>query len=52
MNDVMRLIKTGEMKVVKQEFDNVCKMTIQVNADDAPEIAKKIAEIDGTSVIS
>jgi uncharacterized YigZ family protein len=52
MNDVMRLIKNSEMKVVKQEFDNVCKMTIQVNADDAPEIAKKIAEIDGTSVIS
>ena len=34
-----------------QDFDNVCKMTIQANLDDIPALKGKIADIDGTSLI-
>ena len=29
MNDVMKLVKRDNLKVTEQEFDNLCKMTIQ-----------------------
>lgn len=51
MNDVMKLIKSEEVVVLSQEFDNVCSMTIQLRADFVQRIAQKIANLDGTSVL-
>lgn len=51
MNDVMKLIKSEEVVVLSQEFDNVCNMTIQLRADFVQRIAQKIANLDGTSVL-
>ncbi len=51
MNDVMKLVKRENLKVTAQDFDNVCKMTIQANLDDIPALKGKIADIDGTSLI-
>ncbi len=51
MNDVMKLVKRDNLKVTEQEFDNLCKMTIQANLDDIPALKQKIADIDGTSII-
>ena len=50
MNDVMKLVKSGELKVLEQEFDNVCSMTIQADADKMPALRERIAKIDGTSL--
>lgn len=50
MNDVMRLIKGEHMKVLNQEFDNVCTMTITIRSDWAEDFKKKITDIDGTSI--
>ena len=50
MNDVMKLVKSGELKVLEQEFDNVCSMTIQTDADKMPALRERIAKIDGTSL--
>ena len=50
MNDVMKLIKGEHMKVVNQEFDNVCTMTITIRSDWAEDFKKKITDIDGTSI--
>ena len=51
MNDVMKLVKNGELQVLSQEFDNVCSMTVQTDADKMPALRERIVKIDGTSVI-
>lgn len=50
MNDVMKLVKSGDLKVLEQQFDNVCSMTVQTDADKMPELRSRIAKIDGTSL--
>ena len=50
MNDVMKLVKSGDLKVLEQQFDNVCSMTIQTDADKMPALRERIAKIDGTSL--
>ena len=51
MNDVMKLVKSGDLKVLEQQFDNVCSMTIQTDADKVPSLRDQFAAIDGTSII-
>jgi len=51
MNDVMKLIKETEVKVISQDFDNLCRMIIENRADSIPELRTRIENIDGTSVI-
>lgn len=34
MNDVMRIAKMQCVKVISQDFDNLCQMSIEVNLDD------------------
>ena len=50
MNDVMKLVKNSDLKVLDQQFDNVCSMTIQTDADKMPALRERIAKIDGTSL--
>ena len=52
MNDVMKVVKKSDLKVVEQAFDNVCSMTIEADADKAPGLRDQFAAIDGTSIIS
>ena len=50
MNDVMKLVKAGELKVLSQQFDNVCSMTIETDADKLPPLRDRIEAIDGVTV--
>ncbi|MBQ0069746.1 MAG: YigZ family protein [Bacteroidales bacterium] len=50
MNDVMKLVKGGDVKMIDQQFDNTCSMTLQCDADKMPDLKKHIADIDGTSI--
>ena len=52
MNDVMKLVKTENLTIVSQEFDNLCTMTVQTRADNIAPLSRRIADIDGTSIIS
>ncbi len=49
MNDVMKLVKNENLTILSQEFDNLCNMTIQTNADNIQALTSRIAAIDGTS---
>lgn len=49
MNDVMKLVKNEDLKVLDQQFDNVCSMTLQTDADKMPSLRERITKIDGTS---
>lgn len=50
MNDVMKLVKGGDVKMIDQQFDNTCSMTLQCDADKMPALKARIADIDGTSI--
>lgn len=50
MNDVMKLVKGGDVKVLDQQFDNTCSMTLQCDADYMPTLRSRIADIPGTSL--
>lgn len=51
MNDVMKVVKTPEIRVTNQVFDNSCSMTISVRGDLAESIRKRLENIDGVSLI-
>lgn len=51
MNDVMKCIKDAGVKVMAQEFDNACSMTISIRADNADAFSARISDIDGTSIV-
>jgi uncharacterized YigZ family protein len=49
MNDVMKITKSRDVKVLSQQFDNDCVMTIQSDADKMPAIKARILNISGTA---
>lgn len=51
MNDVMRVAKGDGVRIVAQEFDNSCRMTVEVRLDDAPLFTSRFAAVDGVSII-
>ena len=50
MNSVMRLVKDPEVRIVAQEFDNSCSMTITVRADNADALTARLTDIDGVTL--
>ena len=51
MNDVMKLVKTQPVRVVSQQFDNVCVMTLECDADLMPALRGRISTLSGTSIL-
>lgn len=47
MNDVMKLTKIPGIKIIGQEFDNTCTMTVAIRLDDAATLKEKLSDIDG-----
>ncbi len=50
MNDVMKLTKTPGIRIIDQQFDNTCRMTVAIRLDDADMLKKKLSDIDGVSL--
>lgn len=51
MNDVMKLTKIPGIKIVGQEFDNTCTMTVAIRLDDAAALKEKLSDIDGVCLV-
>ena len=51
MNDVMRLLKKSDVRIIDQAFDNVCSMTVECDADAMPSLRERLTDIDGTSFV-
>ncbi len=49
MNDVMKLVKNSDLKVLDQQFDNVCSMTVQADADKMPDLRQRLLGIEGVT---
>ena len=51
MNDVMRLLKKCDIRIIDQAFDNVCSMTVECDADAMPQLRSRLCDIAGTSLV-
>lgn len=56
MNDVMRIVKgapaADAVRVIGQEFDNTCTLTLSLPLDILPSMAGRLDAVSGTSVES
>ena len=50
MNDVMKVIKGVDLKILNQEFDNDCRMTVLIRSDNAPMLVSRLADIDDVRI--
>ena len=50
MNSVMQLITGSEAKVMSQEFDNTCAVTLSIRSDHADSLAGRLGAIAGVSI--
>lgn len=51
MNDVMKIVKSEPVKVVDQQFDNDCLMTLECDADKMPSLKGRIVKIEGSVIL-
>ena len=50
MNAAMKLTKDFDVQLVERNFDNTCSLTLSINADSAPMLRARIADIDGATL--
>lgn len=50
MNDVMKIAKRDDVRIVQQTFDNTCRIVLEFQKESADEILGRLLAIDGTSL--
>lgn len=50
MNDVMRAVKSPDVKILEQEFDNSCRIKLSLRSDYAAAMTARLADIDGLTL--
>ena len=50
MNDVMRIVKDMQPKVLGQEFDNLCTMTLSIRQGDSEQLIGRLEKVEGATV--
>lgn len=51
MNDVMKIGKSGDVRIVEQQFDNSCSMTIEMRRDFFDSIRQRLLSIDRVTLV-
>ena len=51
MNDMMKIVKSEPVKVIDQQFDNDCVMTLECDADKMPALKSRIENVDGAAIL-
>lgn len=49
MNDVMKIVKNLDLKILEQHFDNTCRMTVSYRKDEAENLVVRFSAIEGVS---
>lgn len=49
MNDVMKIVKSADLKILEQHFDNSCVMTLAVRRDMASDWVKRFGDVEGVT---
>ncbi|MGN0213737.1 MAG: IMPACT family protein [Muribaculaceae bacterium] len=50
MNDVMKVIKSEDLRIISQNFDNCCTMSVELDADKADNLKKRLTDLGGVSI--
>ncbi|MCC8115026.1 MAG: YigZ family protein [Bacteroidales bacterium] len=50
MNEVMRIAKMPQVRVISQQFDNSCSMTIECNLADSPMVESRLSSVSGLTL--
>lgn len=50
MNDVMKIVKDEQPRIVSQEFDNLCCIVLAVRRSCADIVGSKLGKVDGVQV--
>ena len=50
MNGVQRVVKEVAPRIDRQEFDNLCTMTLRIRKSEAPILESKLRKVEGVSV--
>lgn len=50
MNDIMRIVKDMQPKVINQVFDNLCTMTLSIREGDSEQLIARLEKVEGATV--
>ena len=50
MNDVMRIVKEMQPRVVDQQFDNLCTMTLTIRESESAQLVGRLEKVEGATV--
>ncbi len=50
MNEVMKVVKDSDVKIVNQVFDNACQMTVRIRRDYSDRLTSRLCDVDGVTL--
>lgn len=50
MNDIMRIVKEMQPRIVDQQFDNLCTMRLAIRSSQAEQLVARLAKVEGASI--
>ena len=50
MNDVMRIVKDMQPRIVEQLFDNLCTMTLSIRESESEQLINRLDKVEGATV--
>ncbi len=50
MNDIMRIVKDMQPKVISQEFDNLCRMTLSIRESESAQLIGRLEKVEGATI--
>jgi putative IMPACT (imprinted ancient) family translation regulator len=50
MNDVMRIVKDMQPRVLSQEFDNVCTMHLSIRESESEQLIGRLSKVEDAIV--
>lgn len=50
MNEVMKVVKDPDVKIVNQVFDNACQMTVRIRRDYSDRLTSRLCDVDGVTL--
>lgn len=50
MNDVMRIVKDMQPRILEQLFDNLCTMRLSIRESDSQQLIQRLEKVEGATV--
>lgn len=50
MNDVMRIVKDMQPRIISQQFDNLCRMTLAIRESEAEQLVGRLQKVEGATM--